>query len=44
MDAVCRFEDEIADLGAVTHVRVNIIPDGGLSRVRLFGRIARESK
>ncbi len=44
MDAVCRFEDEIADLGAVSHVRVNIIPDGGLSRVRLFGRIARETK
>jgi allantoicase len=30
----------LVDLGPVTHVRVNIIPDGGLSRVRLFGRLA----
>ena len=41
MDAVCRFEDELEDLGPVTHVRVNIIPDGGLSRVRLYGLIER---
>ena len=41
MDAQCRFESELNDLGAVTHVRVNIIPDGGLSRVRLQGLIER---
>ena len=40
-DSVCRFESELQDLGPVTHVRVNIIPDGGLSRVRLFGLIER---
>jgi len=39
MDALCRFDSEVVDLGPVTHVRVNIIPDGGLSRVRLYGRI-----
>lgn len=39
MDAVLRFESEINDLGPITHVRVNIIPDGGLSRVRLYGQI-----
>ena len=39
MDAICRFEQELNELGAVTHVRVNIIPDGGLSRVRLYGLI-----
>ena len=30
----------LAELGPVTHVRVDIIPDGGLSRLRLFGRLA----
>ena len=40
MDAIHTFENEqINDLGPITHVRVNIIPDGGLSRVRLFGRV-----
>jgi allantoicase len=37
-DQVVRFERQLVDLGAVSHVRVNIHPDGGLSRVRLFGR------
>jgi allantoicase len=37
MDRVHTFERELADLGSITHVRVNIFPDGGLSRVRLFG-------
>ena len=41
MDAICRFETELLDLGRVTHVRVNIIPDGGLSRVRLYGQIVK---
>ncbi len=27
-------------LGPVTHVRLNIFPDGGISRLRLFGRLA----
>jgi allantoicase len=27
------------DIGPVSHVRVNMHPDGGMSRVRLFGRI-----
>jgi len=30
---------DIADLGPVTHVRLNIHPDGGISRLRLFGRV-----
>ena len=34
------FVDEIKDCGAVTHVRFSIFPDGGVSRLRLFGRIA----
>ncbi len=39
MDRIHRFEDEVVAAGPVTHVRVNILPDGGLSRVRLFGHI-----
>jgi allantoicase len=34
------FVDEIKDCGIVTHVRFNIFPDGGVSRLRLYGRIA----
>lgn len=30
----------LAGIGPVTHVRLNIYPDGGVSRLRLFGRIA----
>lgn len=33
------FEDEIQTVGAVTHVRFNIFPDGGVSRLRIYGRI-----
>ncbi|CAN5484164.1 allantoicase [soil metagenome] len=34
------FADEIVEIGAITHVRFNIFPDGGVSRLRLFGRMA----
>ena len=34
------FVDELEDCGTVTHARFNIFPDGGVSRLRLFGRIA----
>ena len=30
--------DSLEALGPVTHVRFNIFPDGGISRLRLFGR------
>jgi allantoicase len=40
-DAVHRFKDPIADLGPVSHVRMNIHPDGGVSRLRLIGTVAR---
>jgi len=32
------FEEELGDIGDVTHVRFNIFPDGGVGRLRLFGR------
>ncbi len=33
------FEEEIKHVGAVTHVRFNIYPDGGVSRLRIYGTI-----
>lgn len=39
MDAVHRF-GELAELGPISHVRFNIFPDGGVSRLRLWGRPA----
>ena len=41
MDANHMFEKEVIDIGPVSHVRLNIIPDGGVSRLRLFGKISR---
>jgi allantoicase len=32
------FEDELQRAGDVSHVRFNIYPDGGVGRLRLFGR------
>ncbi len=40
MDAEHRF-DALAALGPVTHVRFNIFPDGGVSRLRLHGTLVR---
>jgi allantoicase len=37
MDHEHPFEAELADLGVATHVRFNIFPDGGVSRLRLWG-------
>src|SRR5437763_16008544 len=34
------FEDEVRAIGDVSHVRLNIYPDGGVGRLRLFGRPA----
>jgi allantoicase len=32
------FEDAVQPIGDVTHVRFNIFPDGGVGRLRLYGR------
>jgi len=34
------FEDDVLAIGDVTHVRFSIYPDGGVGRLRLFGRPA----
>jgi allantoicase len=39
-DSLHEFRTQLRDLGRVSHVRVNMHPDGGMSRVRLFGRIS----
>jgi allantoicase len=36
-DALHTFARELREHGPITHVRLNIIPDGGMSRVRLWG-------
>ena len=42
MDQQQYFTDKLVDVGAVSHVRLSIFPDGGVSRLRLFGRLAGE--
>jgi allantoicase len=32
--------ERLAKLGPLNHVRLNIFPDGGISRLRIFGRLA----
>jgi allantoicase len=40
MDLQHHYQKEVADLGPITHVRFNNIPDGGISRLRLWGELA----
>jgi allantoicase len=40
-DTLHRFERELADVRDVTHARLNIFPDGGVARLRLFGKPSR---
>jgi len=39
MDKQHYFENELKSTGPVSHVRMSIYPDGGVSRLRLYGRI-----
>ncbi len=41
-DRVHVFEEKILEAGAVSHVRLDIYPDGGISRLRLFGAPTRD--
>jgi allantoicase len=38
------YEDAVLFAGAVTHVRMRIWPDGGISRLRLIGRVSPDDK
>jgi allantoicase len=35
-------KEEIRDIGPVTHVRLSIFPDGGVSRLRIWGKIVKK--
>ncbi len=39
MDRQHSFSDAVQKIGPVSHVRLNIFPDGGISRIRLMGKI-----
>jgi len=40
-DSLHVYQKEILDSGEVTHVRFHIYPDGGVARLRIFGKLAR---
>jgi allantoicase len=41
MDKIHKFDKKlIRDIGPVNYVKLNIYPDGGVSRLRIFGRLA----
>ena len=39
MDSEHHFRDQLKQLGRVSHIRLNIFPDGGVSRIRVLGTI-----
>ena len=43
MDKQHEFSTELQSLGEVSHVRMSIFPDGGISRLRLFGQASEDS-
>ncbi|HEX8096573.1 MAG TPA: allantoicase [Pyrinomonadaceae bacterium] len=38
------YDEELKEVGPVTHVRFRIFPDGGVSRLRVYGRLSGERK
>lgn len=38
-DSKHEFLQELNDIGPITHIRMNIFPDGGVARLRLFGSV-----
>ncbi|HTJ81735.1 MAG TPA: allantoicase [Polyangiaceae bacterium] len=38
------FEPELADVGLASHVRVSVFPDGGVSRLRIYGELDRAER
>jgi allantoicase len=40
-DFIHEFVSEINPLDAITHIRLNIFPDGGISRLRILGKISK---
>lgn len=44
MDHRHEFDAELVELGPVSHVRLSIYPDGGVSRLRLYGHLQRDGE
>ncbi|WP_017222351.1 allantoicase [Moritella dasanensis] len=40
-DNIHNYQEQVNVLGDITHIRVNIYPDGGISRVRMFGTVSK---
>ena len=40
MDHIHTFVEEILKQEKISHIRINMIPDGGISRIRLWGKVA----
>jgi allantoicase len=40
-DSTHVYEKELKGAGEVTHARFNIYPDGGVARLRIFGKISK---
>ena len=41
MHAEHTFAEQIKALGPITHIRLNVFPDGGVSRLRVLGKVAK---
>ena len=39
MDHIHTFIEEVLEQEKISHIRVNMIPDGGISRIRLWGKV-----
>ncbi len=39
-DSILSFDKVLADAGPASHVRLDIYPDGGVSRLRLYGTLS----
>ena len=39
MDREHTFNSQLNDLGVVSHIKLNIFPDGGISRIRVIGKL-----
>jgi len=42
MDRQHHFATELQACGVVSHIRMSIFPDGGISRLRVFGRASED--
>lgn len=43
-DTISTFANELADIGPVDHLRIDMIPDGGISRLRAWGHPEKENQ